>query len=36
MIKRCKTKQDENGKYLKNGQTAKAKLNRLISDASWG
>ena len=36
MIKRCKTKQDENGKYLKNGQTAKAKLNRLIADASWG
>ena len=24
------------GKYLKNGQTAKSKLNRLISDASWG
>lgn len=36
MIKRCKTKQDENGKYLKNGQSAKAKLNRLITDASWG
>lgn len=36
MIKRCKIKQDENGKYLKNGQTAKAKLNRLIADASWG
>ena len=36
MIKRCKTKQDENGKYLKNGQSAKAKLNRLIADASWG
>jgi len=36
MIKRCKTQQDENGKYLKNGQSAKAKLNRLIADASWG
>ncbi len=36
MIKRCKSKQNENGKYLKNGQSAKAKLNRLISDASWG
>ncbi len=33
---RCKPKQDENGKYLKNGQSAKAKLNRLIADASWG
>ena len=36
MIKRSKPKQDENGKYLKNGQSAKAKLNRLIADASWG
>ena len=36
MIKKCQTKQDEKGKYLKNGQTAKAKLNRLIADASWG
>ena len=36
MIKRCKPKQDKNGKYLKNGQTAKSKLNRLISDAAWG
>ncbi len=36
MIKRCQIKPDENGKYLKNGQKAKSKLNRLIADASWG
>lgn len=36
MIKRCKAKQDENGKYLKNGQSAKRALNRLIRDCSWG
>ena len=36
MIKRCQPQQDENGKYLKNGQRAKAKLNQLITDASWG
>ena len=35
MMKRCKAKQKEDGKYLKNGQSAKAKLNRLIADASW-
>jgi putative transposase len=36
MIKRCRAKQDENGKYLKNGQSAKRALNRLIRDCSWG
>ena len=36
MLKRCQPQQDENGKYRKNGQSAKAKLNRLITDASWG
>ena len=30
------TKQDENGKFLKNGQSAKRALNRLIRDCSWG
>lgn len=36
MSKRCKPKQDENGKYLKNKQSAKRALNRLIRDCSWG
>lgn len=36
MIKRCQPKQDENGKYLKNGQSAKRALNRLIRDCAWG
>lgn len=36
MQKRCQPKQDENGKYLKNGQSAKRALNRLIRDCSWG
>jgi putative transposase len=37
MKSRCKPKQDEEtGKYLKNNQSAKRVLNRLISDASWG
>jgi putative transposase len=36
MIKRCHPKQDEKGRYLKNGQTAKRALNRLIRDCSWG
>jgi putative transposase len=36
MIRRCKPKTDENGKFVKNGQTAKRSLNRLIADASWG
>jgi putative transposase len=36
MIKRCQPKQDEKGKYLKNGQSAKRALNRLIRDCAWG
>ena len=36
MSTRCKPKQDENGKYLHNGQSAKSGLNRSIQDASWG
>ena len=36
MVKRCKPKKDENGKYIKNGQSAKRALNKAISDASWG
>lgn len=32
---RCKPKQDENGKYLPNGQSAKSGLNKSINDASW-
>jgi putative transposase len=36
MSKRCQPKQDENCKYLKNNQSAKKALNRLIRDCSWG
>ncbi|ACK69234.1 transposase, IS605 OrfB family [Gloeothece citriformis PCC 7424] len=36
MVKRCKPKYDkEKGRFLKNGQSAKRALNRLILDASW-
>lgn len=36
MIKKCKPKYDEKiGRFLKNGQSAKRALNRLIADASW-
>jgi putative transposase len=36
MKSRCKPKKDEaTGKYIKNGQSAKAALNQAISDASW-
>jgi putative transposase len=36
MKSRCKPKKDEaTGKYTKNGQSAKAALNKAISDASW-
>lgn len=35
MMARCKPKQDENGKYLPNGQSAKSALNKLIADAAW-
>jgi putative transposase len=36
MSKRPKPKQDENGKYLPNGASAKAGLNKSILDAGWG
>ncbi len=36
LLKKCQPKQDENGKYLKNGREAKKALSRLISDAAWG
>lgn len=36
MIKRCQPKKDENGNYIKNGQSAKRALNRLIRDCAWG
>ena len=37
MMARCTTpKQDENGKYLHNGQAAKRGLNKVIGDAAWG
>lgn len=36
MSRRCKASQDENGKYLPNGQSAKSGLNKSILDASWG
>lgn len=36
MTKKCRAKQDENGFFLKNGQSAKRALNRLIRDCSWG
>ena len=36
MIRKCRAKQDENGKFLSNGQSAKRALNRLIRDCSWG
>lgn len=35
MMKRCKPKQDENGKYLPNKQSAKSGLNKSISDVGW-
>jgi putative transposase len=36
MSTRCKPKQDENGNYLLNGQSAKSGLNKSIIDAGWG
>lgn len=36
MSKRCKSRQDEQGNYLPNGQAAKSGLNRSIVDAGWG
>jgi putative transposase len=35
MMKKCKPKQDEDGTYLLNGQSAKSGLNRSIQDAGW-
>jgi putative transposase len=35
MSKRCKSKQDENGNYLPNGQSKKSGLNKSILDVSW-
>ncbi len=32
---RCKSKQDESGKYIPNGQSAKTGLNRAILDMGW-
>jgi putative transposase len=36
MTKRAKPKQDENGKFLPNGQSRKSGLNKSILDAGWG
>jgi len=36
MMKRCKPKQDDSGKYLPNGQSAKSGRNKSIGDVSWG
>jgi len=36
MSHRCKAKQNENGKYLPNGQSAKSGLNKSILDVAWG
>ncbi len=36
MSRRAKPKQDENGKYLPNGTSAKSGLNKSIHDAGWG
>ncbi|HZR41387.1 MAG TPA: transposase [Ktedonobacteraceae bacterium] len=35
LMKRPKPKQDENGKYLPNGASAKSGLNKSIQDAGW-
>ena len=35
MSHRCKPKQDENGKYIPNGQSAKSGLNKAILDMGW-
>lgn len=36
MMARCKPRQDDRGKYLHNGQSAKSGLNQAIADAAWG
>jgi len=35
MTKRAKPKQDENGKYIKNGAAAKSGLNEAILKSMW-
>ena len=35
MTSTCKPKQDESGKYLSNGQSAKSGLNKAILDMGW-
>ena len=35
MSKKCKPKQDDNGRYLPNGQSAKSGLNKAILDMGW-
>lgn len=35
MMARCRPKQDEQGHYLSNQQSAKAKLHQAIADAAW-
>ena len=35
MSSTCESKQDESGKYLPNGQTAKSSLNKAILDMGW-
>lgn len=36
MSRRCKPKQDEDGKFIPNGQASKAGLNKSIADVGWG
>lgn len=36
LLTKCKPKQDENDKYLSNGQSAKSGLNKSIQDVGWG
>lgn len=36
MIRRPKSKQDESGKYFKNGASQKSGLNKSMADAGWG
>jgi len=36
LSRKNKPKQDKNGKYLPNGQSAKSGLNKSINDAGWG
>ncbi|MFO7931017.1 MAG: transposase, partial [Desulfosalsimonas sp.] len=36
MIRRPKPKQDESGKYFKNGASQKSGLNKSMADAGWG